>query len=96
MVPFNTEQYATFLHDSVNSIIVQYEKEVKAHALRLLQLQNAVQNFTTAAKVFQNKILHLDKSKYVFILLHILTQNTWCCKKVMWALVNTVMSLWVP
>jgi len=60
IVPFDTTQYATFLHDSLNAVIKQYEKYVKAYAV---QLESAVQNFTTAAKAFQYKLLHVDKSK---------------------------------
>lgn len=62
IVPFDTRQYALFLHESVNAISTQYEKYVKAYAL---QLESAVQNFTTAAKAFQYKLLHVDKSKYL-------------------------------
>jgi N-acetylated-alpha-linked acidic dipeptidase len=60
IVPFDTTQYAVFLHDSVKAVSTQYEKYVKAYAV---QLENAVQNFTTAANVFQYKLLHVDKSK---------------------------------
>lgn len=73
MVPFDVEQYAMFLRDSVNAIRTRYEKEVKVKALSLPQLENVIQNFTSAAKAFRNKILHLDKSKYVFTLSHILS-----------------------
>jgi N-acetylated-alpha-linked acidic dipeptidase len=73
VVPFDIIGYATFLRDSVNSIRTRYEKGVKAQGLSLLQLENVIQNFTSAAKEFQNKILHLDKSEYVFILSHILS-----------------------
>lgn len=73
MVPLDIKQYATFLHDSVNSILTHYKKEVKAQDLSLLNLENVVQNFTSAAELFQNKILHLDKSEYVFTLSHILS-----------------------
>jgi hypothetical protein len=65
VVPFDARQYATFLHDSMNAISTQYEKYVKTYAL---QLESAVQNFTTVAKAFQHKLLHVDKSKYVFVL----------------------------
>jgi glutamate carboxypeptidase II (folate hydrolase 1) len=60
IVPFDARQYALFLHDSMNAVSTQYEKYVKAYAL---QLESAVQNFTTAAKAFQLKLLHVDKSK---------------------------------
>ena len=60
ILPFDTTQYAAFLHDSVTAVSRQYEKYVKAYAL---QLESAVQNFTTAAKAFQDKLLHVDKSK---------------------------------
>lgn len=60
IVPFDTTQYAAFLHDSVNAVSTQYEKYVKAYAV---QLGSAVRNFTIAAKAFQYKLLHVDKSK---------------------------------
>ncbi|GFG35523.1 hypothetical protein Cfor_12790 [Coptotermes formosanus] len=62
IVPFDARQYALFLHDSMNAVSTQYEKYVKAYAL---QLESAVQNFTTAAKAFQLKLLHVDKSNHV-------------------------------
>jgi hypothetical protein len=59
-VPFDTTQYAVFLHDSVNAVSTQYKDYMKAYAV---QLDSAVQNFTKAAEVFQYKLLHVDKSK---------------------------------
>jgi hypothetical protein len=59
-VPFDTTQYAVFLHDSVNAVSTQYKKYVKTYSDLLA---SAVQNFTTAAEVFQYKLLHVDKSK---------------------------------
>jgi hypothetical protein len=73
VVPFDIKQYAAFLHDSVNSIHMQYEREVKTHGLSFLELENVVQNFTSATEAFQSKIFHLDKSEYVFTLSHILS-----------------------
>lgn len=60
IVPFDTTQYAVFLHDSVNAVSMQYEKYVKAYAD---QLASAVRNFTREAEAFQYKLLHVDKSK---------------------------------
>jgi N-acetylated-alpha-linked acidic dipeptidase len=60
IVPFDTTQYALFLHDSVKAVSTQYEKYVKAYAI---QLESAVQNFTAEAKAFQDELLHVDKSK---------------------------------
>jgi len=60
IVPFDTTQYAMFLRDSVNAVSTQYEKYVKTYAV---QLESAVQNFTTEANAFQHKLLHVDKSK---------------------------------
>lgn len=60
IVPFDATQYAAFVRDSVNAVSTQYEKYVKAYAV---QLESAVQNFTTAAKAFQYKLLHVGKSK---------------------------------
>ncbi|KAJ4436642.1 hypothetical protein ANN_16773 [Periplaneta americana] len=65
MVPFDIKQYATFLSQSVNSVSLQYEKEIKSNALPLLQLEDAIHNFTIAAEAFQKKTLLVDKSKYV-------------------------------
>ncbi|XP_069688698.1 N-acetylated-alpha-linked acidic dipeptidase 2-like [Periplaneta americana] len=63
MVPFDIKQYATFLSQSVNSVSLQYEKEIKSNALPLLQLEDAIHNFTIAAEAFQKKTLLVDKSK---------------------------------
>jgi hypothetical protein len=60
IVPFDTTLYAAFLRDSVSAVSKQYEKYVKTYAV---QLEIAVQNFTAAAKAFQQKLLHADKSK---------------------------------
>lgn len=56
LLPFNVSDYAAVLQDLGDTFISRFGKQMNDHGLKMSLLQNAIENFTTEAETFENRI----------------------------------------